>query len=47
VLNIIKNTSADYFKVGFFPRVPQKRFIRTAATTPEEKKGFKKEYSKY
>jgi hypothetical protein len=39
--NIIKNTSADYFKVGFFTKDTSKRFVRTAAT-PEEKNKFKK-----
>ena len=32
-------------KWGFSPKVPQKRFVRTA--TLKEKKKFKKEYNKY
>ena len=53
VMDIIqKRTDVKYHKVhiyrllhkwGFVPKIPQKKFIRTAAT-PEDKKSFKKGY---
>ena len=48
---IQKRTGVKYHRVhiyrllhkwGFVPKMPQKKFVRTA--TPEEKKGFKKGY---
>ena len=53
VMDIIqKRTGVKYHEVhiyrllhkwGFISKVPQKKFVRTA-TTPKEKKSFKKEY---